>query len=491
MNRTITTLKKEYFSQALLADKLQNSYNVGTIIKIYKAARVSTLILGSDQNRQKSGTLKQYKRIIVNLKKQSSIENSAFKGFELITSSTPPYSKNTISTYKSALKSYASRTVLNVLPSILLKAAHPNYKKAIAEYFSKYAYFEKELKSGLPTWQVEELATAIGFLINNPPLVTPRTSIEKQEKTESYKRRPTQSKFNDLRYFENYLKKSGSSLTFLEYCWEYYELLDIKSKFTRAKQLIAATFLSTGCRPSEFQAGILGIIGFEKETGAKCLAFRINGKKLSSSEDYFKHDRLDVHEAQYQKTVEGIPALNHYLNRGQSYRYIIHRSFSGPQAWLEQFIKQAKISQDKIPQKLSDELDEVGLIPKDIRLLKFNRQGHALSTNPAALNKSFTRDGRKIFQGSAYNLTPYVFRHAFKTAFENQNGLDRMQLSAALGHQSQKSKNHYGRRHSKSSNLQFKNVTAFAPTLIRANYKTYSNNSQITKFQHNYGGNYV
>jgi len=149
------------------------------------------------------------------------------------------------------------------------------------------------------------------------------------------------------------------------------------------------------------------------------------------------------------------------------------------------------ISQEKISQKLSDELDEVGLIPKDIRLLKFNRQGHALSTNPAALNKTFTRDGRKIFQGSTYNLTPYVFRHAFKTAFENQNDIDQMQLSEAIGHQSQKSKNQYGSRNSKSSNLQFKNVTAFAPTLIRANYKTYSNNSQITKFQHNYGGNYV
>ena len=491
MNRTITTLKKEYFSQALLADKLQKSYNVGTIIEIYKAARVSTLILGSDQNRQKSGTLKQYKRIIVNLKKQSSAENCAFKGFELIISSTPPYSKNTISTYKSALRSYASRTVLNVLPSILQRAAHARYKKAISGYFSMYAYFDQDIEQSLPQWQVNELVNAIGFLIKNPPLLTPRTSIEKHETPNGYKRRLTKSKYNDLRHFENYLKKTGSSLTFFEHCWEYYELLDIKSKFTRAKQLIAATFLSTGCRPSEFQAGILGIVAFEKETGAKCLVFRVNGKKLSSTGDYFKHDRLDKHEARYQRSIEGIPALNHYLNRGQNYRYIIHRSFSGPQAWLEKFIKQAKVTPEKLPQKLRDELDEIGLIPKEIRLLKINRQGHALSTNPAALNKTFVRDGRKIFQGSSYNLTPYVFRHAFKTAFENQNGIDQIQLSAALGHQSQKSKNHYGRRHSKSSNLQFKNVTAFAPTLIRANYKTYSNSSQITKFQNNYGGNYV
>ena len=177
MNRTITELNKEYFSQALLPRELQNMYDLATIIEIYKAARVSTLILGSDQNRQKSGTLKQYKGIIINLKKQSSVKNCAFTGFELITSSTPPYSKNTISTYKSALRSYASRTVLNVLPSILQKAAIAHYKNAISEYFSKYAYFEKELKSGLPTWQVKELATAIGFLINNPPLGTPRTSI--------------------------------------------------------------------------------------------------------------------------------------------------------------------------------------------------------------------------------------------------------------------------------------------------------------------------
>jgi len=175
LNRTITTLKKEYFSQALLADKLQKSYNVGTIIEIYRAARVSTLILGSDQNRQKSGTLKQYKRIIVNLKKQSSAKNCAFKGFELITSSTPPYSKNTISTYKSALRSYASRTVLNVLPSILQKAALPNKKKAVSEYFLKYAYFEQNLERRLTQWQVNELVNAIGFLIKNPPLLTPRT----------------------------------------------------------------------------------------------------------------------------------------------------------------------------------------------------------------------------------------------------------------------------------------------------------------------------
>lgn len=84
MIKTITTLKKEYFSQALLADKLQKSYNVGTIIEIYRAARVSTLILGSDQNRQKSGTLKQYKRIIVNLKKKVRLKTAHLKDLSLL-----------------------------------------------------------------------------------------------------------------------------------------------------------------------------------------------------------------------------------------------------------------------------------------------------------------------------------------------------------------------------------------------------------------------
>ena len=491
MNRTITELNKEYFSQALLPEELQNVYDLARIIEVYKASRVSTLILGSDQNRQKSGTLKQYKSIIINLKKQSSAENCAFKGFELILSSATSYSKNTISTYKSALRSYASRTLLLLLPSILQKAALPKQRIAITEYFSKYAYFDQHLEQTLFPWQVKELVNSIAFLIDNPPLLTPRTSIEKQGKPESYKRRPTQSKFDALRQFENYLKKSGTYLSFFEHCWQYYELLDHEAKFTRAKQLIAATFLSTGCRPSEFQSGILGIIALDKETGTKCLALRISGKKLSSSENYFKHDCLDEHEARYQRSVEGIPALNHYLNRGQSYRYIIHKTFSGPQIWLETFIKQAKISQEKLPQKLLNELAEIGLISVELRLLKITARKQAISTSSAALNKTFVRDGLKIFPNSVCNLTPYVFRHAFKTAFENQDGIDQMQLSEALGHQSQKSKSHYGRRNSKSSNLAFKNVTAFAPRLVRANYKTFQSKSQFNKFQNNYGGNYV
>ena len=92
------------------------------------------------------------------------------------------------------------------------------------------------------------------------------------------------------------------------------------------------------------------------------------------------------------------------------------------------------------------ELNEINISPTHLAVvpqqIPTDRNEHKKSAD--RLGKMFVREGRKIFPGSTQNLTPYVFRHALTSSRRSDSWISGETLSYLLGHQSDRSKNHYG-----------------------------------------------
>ena len=83
------------------------------------------------------------------------------------------------------------------------------------------------------------------------------------------------------------------------------------------------------------------------------------------------------------------------------------------------------------------------------------------------LGKMFVREGKKIFPSAERNLTPYVFRHALASEFRANTTLPNETVSYALGHQSDRSKNHYGSFRKSNVTAKCANVIVRASNTLR------------------------
>jgi len=83
------------------------------------------------------------------------------------------------------------------------------------------------------------------------------------------------------------------------------------------------------------------------------------------------------------------------------------------------------------------------------------------------LGKMLVREGKKIFPAAERNLTPYVLRHALASEFRANTTLCNETVSYALGHQSDRSKNHYGSFRKSNVAAKCANVIVSASTTLR------------------------
>jgi len=439
---TPTTLLESAFDEDALQKLSGAKISIFKVLQAYASARIATYVLGSDTQRKPSGTLKQYKKVIQRLNKADNLSNCPFKGLTNLENEAS-LSPRTLAMYRTAVRSYAARIVLSCAPAILIACSHQKHAQEIRAFFDHYeTSYVPRPNSG----QIQALIKSINFLDTNPLQAVDRFHDRQLPRPANFNRKPTNSKRNNLRYFQDYLKKRDSEDDFYTIIWKHFSKLDDADSENLNKKLAAATFILTGCRASEYVRGVLVFIGIKKSTNQSILGFRISGTKVSKASSSKHTIALTEHEKKLADVVANDPAEKDYQNRGQGFRYIFLSNTNQITTWLVNFVRNAHSNSTQLPKTFLRELNEINISPTHLTVvpqqIPTDRNEHKKSAD--RLGKMFVREGRKIFPGSTQNLTPYVFRHALTSSIRSNSWISGETLSYLLGHQSDRSKNHYG-----------------------------------------------
>ena len=441
-NKNVDRLSADLIDGNALSQILGADICTENLIDAYESARVSTYILGSDKLRKATGTLKQYKNIIKRLKAVEKSNECPFLGLEKLIEESK-LSTKTISTYRTALRSYAARSILKCGPSIVLRTCYPSNTQSLRDFFNTYEFkYVKHSKD----WQIDELRKSILFLTNNPLQSIGRFHLRQLPSPANYNRKPTNSKRDDITYFENYLKKRKPSVTFKDAIWSHFSDVGNTQPRKRWKQVAAGVSILTGCRPSEYVKGVLLIVADEKSTNERFIGFRISGTKCSADANADNDIVLTSHELELAALKNNDQAEINYNNRGQKHRYIFWSNNNPITNWFHDYICETGCLDQNLHDTVTEELTQHNFTAYFVKAEPKNIPQNAAERKRAAdnLGKMFVREGKKIFPSAERNLTPYVFRHALASEFRANTTLPNETVSYALGHQSDRSKNHYG-----------------------------------------------
>lgn len=439
---TPTTLLESAFNEDALQKLSGAKISIFRVLQAYTSARIATHVLGSDTHRKLSGTLKQYKKVIQRLNAADEFGNCPFKGLMNLENEAS-LSPRTLAMYRTALRSYAARIVLSCAPATLITCSHPKNAHETKAFFDHYeTSYVPRPKSG----QIQALIKSINFLDTNPLQAVGRFHDRQLPRPANFNRKPTNSKRNNLLYFQDYLKTRDSEDDFYTIIWKHFSALDDADSENLNKKLAAATFILTGCRASEYVRGVLVFIGIKKSNNQSILGFRISGTNVSKANSSKHTIALTEHEKMLANVVANDPAEKDYQNRGQDFRYIFLRNANQITTWLINFVVNAHSNSIQLPKKLLRELSEIKISPAHLTVVpqQISTDRNECKKSADRLGKMFVREGRKIFPEATQNLTPYVFRHALASSLRSKGGASGETLSCLLGHQSDRSKNHYG-----------------------------------------------
>ena len=475
MNNRNIELSEKMFDEEKFSEFFGERISLKDALTIYKKARIATFLLGSENQRKASGTLAQYKKIIVRLKKADPQKQCCFAGFVALDGSAD-LKDRTKFTYKSALRSYSARIVLKLFPLIMQSCCHQNFKHEIMYFLENFTSSKGRKIEYLSNAQVEELKKSIKFLSEYPIQGLGRFNLQDLPKPANFNRKPSGSKKSDLRYFEDYIRKSSIGSDFYAVCWQHFQSLNPVENGNISKQVAAATFMLTGCRTSEFVRGIIVLQCRDLTRNKPILAFRIAGTKTSTSEA--KHDvrTLTQNERNLLGRLSNERSEIDYNNRGQKHRYIIHAHINPITGWYHEILRKYGKQAINIPTAFENELSKLNLKLERITVVPTEHFSGRSDTRKAADNlyKMFVREGQKIFPKAKKNLTPYVFRHGFATYLRNQPETPLKTISSALGHQSDKSQRHYGLSKKSKTSHKFSGVDATASAIVRNKAHAYS-----------------
>ena len=481
---TPTTLLESAFDEDALQKLSGAKISIFKVLQAYASARIATYLLGSDTQRKQSGTLKQYKKVIQRLNKADEFGNCPFKGLMNLENEAS-LSPKTLAMYRTALRSYAARIVLSCAPATLITCSHPKNAHETKAFFD---HFEKAYVPQPKDGQIQALIKAINFLNTYPLQAVGRFHKRQLPRPANFNRKPTNSKRNNLLYFQDYLKKRHVSDDFYSIIWKHFSALNGTDSVNLNKQLAAATFILTGCRPSEYVRGVLVFVGIKKSTNQSVLGFRISGTKVSKANGSKHTVPLTGHEKKLANLVANDPAEKDYRNRGQDFRYVFLTYTNQITTWLANFVSDAYSNSTQLPKNFLRELSEINISPTHLTVVpqQISTDRNECKKSADRLGKMFVREGRKIFPESTQNLTPYVFRHALASSLRSKGGTSGETLSCLLGHQSDRSKNHYGDFSKSLKNLVPSEVHVVASQPLRQKGKSWKhdehNNYQIRTF---------
>lgn len=481
----LSRLLESSFDERAVAKHLKAILCSKQLVAVYESARVATYILGSDVQKKRSGTLKQYKKIVCRLIKEDPLHQCPFDGFITLQGASHLAAK-TLATYKSALRSYAARIVLKYMPAILIKSCKRNHHAEVAAFFDM---FEKEYEPQPKRWQINQLKKAILFLEQYPLQTIGRFHQRQLKRPANYNRRPTGSKRTDVAYFEDYLQRNNDPRGFSEAVWAHFKKLNSEQPKFLWKQIAAGTFILTGCRASEYVRGVLLIAAKDISRNQHVLIFRITGSKLSNSMPFQDHVRLTKREIQMARINANDQSEIDYQNRGQAHRYIFRQDTNELTQWFLDYLHKEGHTPEIYPKTLLQNLGELNFEPTQLKVIpqKFTSDLNECRKNADRLGKMFVREGAKIFPGSHRNLTPYLFRHALAWNMRNTPGILKDKISLALGHQSDRSANHYGGFSHRNQKMTADEIHISASNTLRSNSKSWERNTQKHCQKKNFG----
>ena len=468
---TPTTLLESAFDEDALQKLLGAKVSIIKMVKTYASARIATYVLGSDTQRKHSGTLKQYKKVIQRLNKADNLSNCPFKGLTNLENEAS-LSPRTLAMYRTALRSYAARIVLSCAPATLIACSHPKNAHETKAFFD---HFEEAYVPQPQDGQIHALIKAINFLDTYPLQTVGRFHNRQLPRPANFNRKPTNSKRSNLLYFQDYLKKRDSEDDFYTIIWKHFSTLDNNEIVNLDKQLAAAIFILTGCRASEYVRGVLVFFGIEKSNNQSVLGFRISGTKVSNVNGSKHIVPFTNQEKKLADVVANDPAEKDYQNRGQGFRYIFLSNTNQITRWLGNLVRSTHSKSTQLPKYFHRELSEINVELTHIKVvpqqISSDRNEHKKSAD--RLGKMFVREGRKIFPEATQNLTPYVFRHALTSSIRSNSEMSGETLSCLLGHQSDRSKNHYGNFSKSPMNLVPSEVHVVASQPLRQKSKSW------------------
>ena len=481
----VSRLLESSFDERVIAKHLKASLCSKQLIAVYESARVATYILGSDVQKKRSGTLKQYKKIVSRLIKEDPLRQCPFDGF-ITLQGAPHLAPKTLATYKSALRSYAARLVLKYMPATLMKSCKVNHHAKVAAFFDT---FEKEYEPQPKRWQINQLKKAILFLEQYPLQTIGRFHQRQLKRPANYNRKPTGSKRTDVTYFEDYLQRNNYQRGFNEAVWAHFRKLTFEQPKFLWKQLAAGTFILTGCRASEYVRGVLLVAARDISTNQHVLIFRITGTKFSSSRPFRNHVHLTEREIQMARSNASDQSEIDYQNRGQAHRYIFRQDTNELTQWFLDYLRKEGRTQEICPKTLLQDFWSLNFEPTHLKVIPqtITSDVNECRKNADLLGKMFVREGAKIFPRSKKNLTPYVFRHALAWNMRNTPGILKDNISLALGHQSDRSANHYGGFSHRHQEMTADEIHISASNALRSNSTSWEQNTQKHCQKKNFG----
>ncbi|WP_144435590.1 site-specific integrase [Roseovarius atlanticus] len=331
-------------------------------------------------------------------------------------------SSNSRQSYRSALVRLAARDVLELAPplwhQILNLAAGEDKKRDLERTISAYIDGEtwdhiQQASGNLSNVQLRKLERAVEFIITVQPdpdhtALRHRSRQPSSTETKSGSSTSKNSTLYKLNQHQRRRAKVLSAYDWRSHFWNAAVMSDTHLD-DRRRACIAAMML-TGCRPSEL-CDDLGVtvdaVGLEEN---QRLAFEIAGSKCIESGA--------IHPG-----------------KGQERRYIEIVCKTPEAAWLFDHVAEQP---DRAVRLF---LGAPTYDRKGIELMATERRRRVSDQ----LGKLIARLGKVAFPRLNCNLSPYVFRHALASDLRaSAHQFNRCGIASALGHQSEKTQQHYG-----------------------------------------------
>ncbi|MGK7652248.1 hypothetical protein ACSQ76_07490 [Roseovarius sp. B08] len=331
-------------------------------------------------------------------------------------------SPNSRQSYRSALVRLAARDILELAPSFWLQtvglAVGEEEKSDLVRTISARLEPEtqdriRQASKTISIFQIRKLERAVEFIIAIPPYPDHTALRHRSRQPSPMETRPgsSASKNSTLYKLNQHQRRKAKEASTYDWRSHFWRAAVISDAFLDdyRRACIAAMMLS-GCRPSELCDDLGVTIAAAGAGDSQHLAFEVSGAKCTES--------------------GGI-----HPGKGQQSRYIEIACETPEAAWLFDHVAEQP---DRAVRLF---LGAPTYDRKGIELMPTERRRRVSNQ----LGKLIARLGKVAFPGLSSNLSPYVFRHALSSDLRAPgNQFSTCEIAAGLGHQSERTQNHYG-----------------------------------------------
>ncbi|WP_420557869.1 hypothetical protein [Roseovarius sp.] len=337
---------------------------------------------------------------------------------------------NSRQSYRSAVVRLAAQVIIELAPTywrqVITQTQHEADReeqiRRLKPHVNKSIFLQmKQADEPLCAIGLTKLARAADFILKERPdpghtALNRSSSTSPRTKTEPKSTHAKSEKLYCLNRHQRRQAKTQPGYNWRDHFWRCAVLPD--PYLDDHRRACIATLMLTGCRSAEFSDALgVSVSAFhEKET--RHLTFEISGAKCTNGNG----------------VREG---------KGQQRRYIEIVCRTPEAEWLFDYLLTQKNGQALLC-LYAPRIDEKGrsLPPSERK----RRVSNSLGKLICRLGKvAFPTPEKEKQQNQEDNLSPYVFRHALSSDLRAAHGqLGRDEIALALGHQSERTQNHYG-----------------------------------------------